>query len=229
MGQQARDRSVRRLSARGLKTCQIPVLFEPRIARSIIGHFFSAIRGSAIYRDSSFLADAIGNTIFPDWLTIKEDPHVPGGLASAPFDNEGVSTQPRNIVENGILQGYLLNSYAARKLNMRTTANAGGMHNIHLNHSAKSFDELLAELNTGLLVTELIGHGVNPVTGDYSRGASGFWVENGEIQYPVQEITIAGNLADMFKNIAALGSDVDTCGSIQCGSILLDNLTVAGA
>ena len=229
VGQQARDRSVRRLSARGLKTCQIPVLFEPRIARSIIGHFFSAIRGSAIYRDSSFLVDAIGNTIFPDWLTIKEDPHVPGGLASAPFDNEGVSTQPRNIVENGILQGYLLNSYAARKLNMRTTANAGGMHNIHLNHSAKSFDELLAELNTGLLVTELIGHGVNPVTGDYSRGASGFWVENGEIQYPVQEITIAGNLADMFKNIAALGSDVDTCGSIQCGSILLDNLTVAGA
>ena len=229
VGQQARDRSIRRLSARSLKTCQVPVLFEPRIARSIISHFFTAIRGSAIYRDSSFLVGAINKKIFPDWLTIKEDPHVPGGLASSPFDNEGVSTQVRNIVEDGILQGYLLSTYSARKLNMQTTGNAGGLHNVYLNHSHKSFDELITDLNTGLLVTELIGHGVNTVTGDYSRGASGFWVEDGEIRYPVQEITIAGNLADMFKNISAVGSDVDTCGSIQCGSILLNNMTVAGA
>ncbi len=229
VGQQARDRSIRRLSARSLKTCQVPVLFEPRIARSIISHFFTAIRGSAIYRDSSFLVGAINKKIFPNWLTIKEDPHVPGGLASSPFDNEGVSTQVRNIVEDGILQGYLLSTYSARKLNMQTTGNAGGLHNVYLNHSHKSFDELITDLNTGLLVTELIGHGVNTVTGDYSRGASGFWVEDGEIRYPVQEITIAGNLADMFKNISAVGSDVDTCGSIQCGSILLNNMTVAGA
>lgn len=229
VGRQARDRTVKRLSARNLKTCQVPVLFEPRIARSIIGHFLAAIRGNAIYRDSSFLVGALNKQIFPDWLTMREDPHVLGGLASSPFDNEGVSTQARDIVTKGVLQGYLLSMYSARKLNMQTTGNAGGMHNIYLNHTDKSLSELIAQLDTGLLVTELIGHGVNTVTGDYSRGASGYWVENGHIQYPVHEITIAGNLNDMFKNIAGVGNDIDTTGSIQCGSILIEGMTVAGA
>ena len=228
VGEKARERSLRRLAARSLKTCQVPVLFEPNIARSIVGHFLSAISGSAIYRNASFLADSLDKKIFPEWMCIKEDPHVMAGLASTPFDNEGVQTHTRNLVQSGVLMGYLLSSYSARKLNMQTTGNAGGIHNIFLNNTGQDFPALLKELNTGLLVTELIGHGVNTVTGDYSRGVSGFWVENGQIQYPVQEITIAGQLQDMFKNIVAVGTDVDTNGSVQCGSILIDNMMVAG-
>ena len=229
VGVTARDRTVRRLSARSLKTCEAPVLFEPQMARSLISHLISALSGNAIYRQASFLVDAIDKKIFPDWITIKEDPHIHGGLASAPFDNEGVRTQSRNVIESGVLQGYVLNNYSARKLGMQTTANAGGIHNIEISHSEKSFDDLIKDMGTGLLVTELIGHGVNTVTGDYSRGASGFWVEKGEIQYPVHEITIAGNLADMFNNIIEIGNDIDRRGSIQCGSIVINGMMIAGS
>ena len=228
IGAMARERTVRRLGGRGLKTCSVPILFEPTLARSLVGHLFSAISGGALYREASFLLDSINKKILPEWLSITEDPHIIGGLGSVPFDNEGVRTQPRSIVENGVLQGYVLSSYSARKLGMKTTANAGGVHNIRMTDSGKSQQELLKDMGKGLLVTELIGHGVNTVTGDYSRGASGFWVENGEIQYPVEEITVAGNLEDMFMNIAAIGNDVDVRGNIQCGSILVENMTVAG-
>ncbi|MDW3094183.1 MAG: metalloprotease PmbA [Gammaproteobacteria bacterium] len=228
VGAMARERTVRRLGARGMKTCSVPILFEPSLARSLVGHLVSAISGGALYRQASFLVDSINKKILPSWLTITEDPHMIGGLGSVPFDNEGVRTQSRNVVEDGVLQGYVLSSYSARKLGMQTTANAGGVHNIQMTHSNKSQQDLLNDMGTGLLVTELIGHGVNTVTGDYSRGASGFWVENGEIQYPVEEITVAGNLEDMFMNIAAIGNDTDRRGNIQCGSILVDNMTVAG-
>ena len=229
IGEMARQRTVRRLSGRSMKTCAVPILFEPPLTRSRVGHFISAISGGALYRQASFLVDSIDKTIFPQWLSISEDPLMLGGLGSAPFDNEGVKTQAREIVTHGVLQGYVLSSYSARKLGMTTTANAGGIHNIHMSHSGKTQDQLVKEMDTGLFVTELIGHGVNTVTGDYSRGASGFWVENGEIQYPVEEITIAGNLADMFTNICAIGNDTDKRGNVQCGSILIENMTIAGS
>ncbi len=228
IGAMARERTVRRLGGRGMKTCSAPILFEPTLARSLVGHLFSAISGGALYREASFLLDSINKQILPDWLSITEDPHMMGGLGSVPFDNEGVRTQSRNVVEQGVLQGYVLSSYSARKLGMQTTGNAGGVHNVRMTDSGKSPQELLKDMGKGLLVTELIGHGVNTVTGDYSRGASGFWVENGEIQYPVEEITIAGNLTDIFMNIAAIGNDVDGRGNIQCGSILVENMTIAG-
>ena len=229
IGEIARERTVRRLAGRSLKTCSVPILFEPSLARSLVGHFISAISGGALYRQASFLVDSIGKQIFPEWLSISEDPHALAGLGSSPFDNEGVKTQARNIVTDAILQGYVLSSYSARKLGMETTANAGGVHNIQLTHSNKSQQDLMKEMNTGLFVTELIGHGVNTVTGDYSRGASGFWIENGEIQYPVEEITIAGNLRDMFSTICAIGNDTDKRGNVQCGSILIENMTIAGS
>ena len=228
VGAMARERTVRRLGGRSLKTCSVPILFEPTLARSLIGHLFSAISGGALYREASFLLDSIDKKILPEWLTITEDPHLLGGLGSTPFDNEGVRTQARKVVEDGVLQGYVLSSYSARKLGMQTTGNAGGVHNIRMTDSGKSQQDLLKGMGKGLLVTELIGHGVNTVTGDYSRGAAGFWVENGEIQYPVEEITVAGNLADMFTNISAIGNDTDERGNIQCGSILVENMTVAG-
>ena len=228
IGAMARERTVRRLGGRGLQTCSVPILFEPTLARSLVGHLFSAISGGALYREASFLLDSLNKQILPNWLSITEDPHMVGGLGSVPFDNEGVRTQARNVVEDGILQGYVLSSYSARKLGMQTTGNAGGVHNVRMTNSNKSQQELIKEMGKGLLVTELIGHGVNTVTGDYSRGASGFWVENGEIQYPVEEITVAGNLADMFMNIAAIGNDVDGRGNVQCGSILVEGMTVAG-
>lgn len=229
VGAMARERTVRRLSSQGMKTCSVPILFEPPLARSLIGHLFSAISGGALYRQASFLLDSKGKKILPEWLTIKELPHMLGALGSVPFDNEGVRTQARNIVENGVLQGYILGSYSARKLGMQTTANAGGVHNVQVTHSDVSQQELIKSMGTGLLVTELIGHGVNTVTGDYSRGAAGFWIENGELQYPVHEITIAGNLADMFLSISAIANDTDTRGNVQCGSILIDNMTIAGS
>ena len=229
IGRAARQRALRRLAARSVKTCQAPVLFEPAMARSLLGHFFAAISGGALYRQASFLVNTLNKKIFPDWLSIREEPHMPAALASAPFDNEGVRTRPRDIVKDGILQGYVLSSYAARKLGLQTTSNAGGIHNIQVHCGHHSRQDLIKSIGRGLLVTELIGHGVNTVSGDYSRGASGLWIEHGAIQYPVEEITIAGNLADMFLNIQAVGNDTDQRAGIQCGSILVDNMTIAGA
>jgi len=228
VGRQAGQRALRRLGSRRLPTRQAPVLFAPELARGLIGHFIAAIRGGALYRKASFLLDRLGTPVFPDFVTIRERPHLRQGLASAPFDSEGVATADRDLVEGGILQGYVLDSYSARRLGMETTGNAGGTHNLIVEPGPLGHEELLRQLDTGLWVTELLGHGVNIVTGDYSRGAAGFWVENGEVQHPVHEITIAGNLNAMFKCLAAVGNDVDLRGGIRCGSLLLEQMTVAG-
>ena len=229
VGQKAAQRALRRLGSRRLGTRQTPVLFAPELARGLIGHCIAAIRGGALYRKASFLLDRLGTAIFPEFITIHERPHLPKALGSAPFDSEGVATADRDVVSSGVLQGYVLDSYSARRLGMATTGNAGGTHNLLVEPGPLGHEELLRQLDTGLWVTELLGHGINLVTGDYSRGASGFWVENGEIQYPVHEITIAGNLAEMFKGIVAVGNDVDARGSIRCGSLLVERMTVAGA
>ncbi|MDS4020907.1 MAG: metalloprotease PmbA [Candidatus Competibacter sp.] len=228
VGQQAARRALRRLGSRRLGTRQAPVLFAPELARGLIGHFVAAIRGGALYRKASFLLDRLGTVVFPKFVTIRERPHLPGALASAPFDGEGVATADRDVVGEGVLRGYVLDSYSARRLGMETTGNAGGTHNLIVEPGPLGHDELLRQLDTGLWVTELLGHGINLVTGDYSRGAAGFWVEQGEIQYPVQEITIAGHLAAMFEGIVAVGNDVDARGGIRCGSLLLERMTVAG-
>lgn len=229
IGEKAGKRSAARLGARKIDTREVPVLFEAPIASGLIGHFASAVSGGSLYRKSSFLLDSIGQQVFAPDIQILERPHLHKGLASGPFDDDGVATVDRNVVENGVVQGYFLGSYSARKLGMRTTGNAGGTHNLIMQNSAAlSFDALLKQMGNGLLVTELLGHGINAVTGDYSRGASGFWVENGVISYPVEEITIAGNLKDMFQGIAAIGNDVVVRGSKQCGSVLIDRMTVAG-
>lgn len=229
VGQQAARRTLRRLSSRKLSTRGCPVLYEAPIATSLLSHFISAVRGTSLYRQASFLLDSLGKPVFADFVRIHEQPHLKGALGSAAFDNEGVATKPRDIVRDGILQGYVLDSYSARKLKMQTTGNAGAVHNLTIDPGKENLEQLLKRMNTGLLVTELIGFGVNNVTGDYSRGAAGFWVENGAIQYPVEEITIAGNLKDIFRNIVAVGSDVDTRGNIRSGSILIENMTVAGS
>ncbi len=228
VGRIAAERAVRRLKARKLGTMQVPVLFEAPIAASLIGHFVSAVSGGSLYRKSSFLLDQLDKQVFSKYIRIDDIPDIPRGLASGAFDDEGVKTQRRAIVENGVLQGYFLGSYSARKLGMKTTGNAGGNHNLIVQPGKLDFDSLLKKMGRGLLVTELLGQGVNHVTGDYSRGAAGFWVENGEIQYPVEEITIAGNLKDMYRHIAAVGNDVLVQGSRQCGSILIENMMVAG-
>ncbi|MGB4946156.1 MAG: metalloprotease PmbA [Candidatus Competibacter denitrificans] len=228
VGRTAAQRALRRLGSRRIDTRQLPVLFAPELARGLIGHFTAAIRGGALYRKASFLLDRLGTAVFPDFMTLRERPHLPRGLASAPFDGEGVATVERDLVAQGELRGYLLDSYAARRLGMVTTGNAGGVHNLIVEAGAFGQADLLRQLGTGLWVTELLGHGINLVTGDYSRGASGFWVENGEPQYPVQQITIAGNLDRMFQTIVAVGNDVDARGAIQCGSLLLERMTVAG-
>ena len=228
IGRRAAERTVRRLGGRRLGTREVPVVFEADVARGLIGHFVAAIRGAALYRKSSFLLDHLGQQVFPEFLTLQEQPHLPRALGSAPFDGEGVATKARDVVRGGVLQGYVLDSYSARRLDMQTTGNAGGVHNLSVSSGELDLDGLLREMGTGLLVTELIGHGINMVTGDYSRGAAGFWVENGEIQYPVEEITVAGNLKDIFLGIRAVGSDVDLRGNIRTGSILLERLTVAG-
>jgi PmbA protein len=229
IGQKAGMRSVARLGARKIATCEVPVLFEAPVASSLIGHFAAAISGGSLYRKSSFLLDSIGQQAFASNIQIRELPHLHKGLASGAFDDDGVATIERTVIENGIVQGYFLGSYSARKLGMRTTGNAGGTHNLIM-HTAMpmEFSDLLKKMGTGLLVTELLGHGVNAVTGDYSRGASGYWVEQGEIAYPVEEITIAGNLREIFRGILAIGNDVVVRGSKQSGSVLIDRMTVAG-
>ena len=228
VGRIAAERTVRRLKGRSLGTRQVPVLFESPIAASLLSHFAHAANGGSLYRKSSFLLDQSGKQVFSDIVCIDDVPDIPRGLASSPFDAEGVRVQRRAMVGNGVLQGYFLGSYSARKLGLQTTGNAGGSHNLILRPGKLDFNGLLKKMGRGLVVTELLGQGVNYVTGDYSRGAAGFWVENGEIQYPVEEITIAGNLRDMFRQIVAVGSDLQVHGSRQCGSILIENMTVAG-
>jgi len=228
VGRQAGLRTVRRLGARQLATIECPVVYEAPIATGLFGHFVSAISGGSLYRKSSFLLDSAGTQVFAPQITIREEPHVPRGQASAPFDDEGVATQPRDVVRDGVVQGYFLGSYSARKLGLASTANAGGNHNLFVNHGDDDLPALLARMGRGLLVTELLGQGINPVTGDYSRGAAGYWVEGGEIAYPVEEITIAGNLARMYRDIVAIGKDVDKRGSRQCGSVLIGAMTIAG-
>lgn len=228
VGQIAGNRTVRRLDARKIATGQVPVLFDASLAAGLIGHFTSAISGGNLYRKSSFLLDSLGQQVFSPLVQIAERPHILRALGSSAFDAEGVATEDRELVQNGVVNGYLLGSYSARKLGMQSTGNAGGSHNLLVASTGEDFAALLQKMGTGLLLTELLGHGVNPVTGDYSRGAAGFWVENGVIQYPVEEITIAGNLRDMFKGIVAVGNDVLIRGGKQCGSILIDNMTVAG-
>jgi len=229
IGQKAGKRTVSRLGARKINTCEVPVLFEAPIASSLIGHFAAAVSGGSLYRKSSFLLDSIGQQVFAPNINIRELPHVPKGLASSVFDDEGVATVERNVVERGVVNGYFLNSYAARKLGMQTTGNAGGTHNLIIqNDNPMDFVDMLKAMGTGLLVTEMMGHGINSVTGDYSRGASGYWVEKGEICFPVEEITIAGNLKEMFRSISAIGNDIIVRGSKQSGSILIDRMTIAG-
>ncbi len=228
VGRQAGLRTIRRLGARQLATVDCPVIYEAPIATGLFGHFVSAVSGGSLYRKSSFLLDSAGTQVFAPQITIREEPHVPRGQASAPFDDEGVATQPRDVVRDGVVQGYFLGSYSARKLGLASTANAGGNHNLFVNHGDDDLPALLARMGRGLLVTELLGQGVNPVTGDYSRGAAGYWIEGGEIAYPVEEITIAGNLARMYRDIVAIGKDVDKRGSRQCGSVLIGAMTIAG-
>lgn len=229
VGLKAAEKTVSRLDAQKLQTGKFPVMFAADVATGLIGHLVMAISGGNLYRKSSFLLDQLGNKIFPDWFSIDEKPHVLRGLASSPFDSEGVYTQDRSIISDGTLATYLLTSYSARKLNMTPTGHAGGIHNWYVSSTGQSFENMLKELNTGFLVTELMGQGVNVVTGDYSRGAAGFWVENGEIQFPVSEVTIAGNLKDMFNTIVAVGADTETRSQVQTGSILIESMKIAGS
>ncbi|ENM3989782.1 metalloprotease PmbA [Vibrio cholerae] len=228
VGLQAAENTVSRLDPQKLKTGQFPVMFAADVATGLIGHLVMAISGGNLYRKSSFLLDHLGKTILPTWFNISERPHVMRGLASSPFDSEGVRTQDLEIITDGVLATYLLTSYAARKMNMTPTGHAGGIHNWYVKSTGQNYQQMLKELDTGLLVTEVMGQGVNVVTGDYSRGAAGFWVENGEIKYPVSEITIAGNLKQMLQQIVAVGSDIETRSQIQTGSILIESMKVAG-
>jgi len=229
IGEYAARRALSRLDARRVRTTRVPVLFEAPLAIGLLGHFVQAASGGALYRKSSFLLDSLGKQIFPKHINISERPHLPRAMGSGMFDDDGVATRDREVVENGVLNGYFLSTYSARKLGMQTTGNAGGSHNLILQSGTQSLDDLIRGIKRGLLVTELLGHGVNYVTGDYSRGAAGYWIENGEIAYPVQEITIAGNLRDMFKGIQAVGSDALVRGSKQSGSVLIDRMRIAGA
>jgi len=228
VGRIAGERTARRLAARQLGTLDCPVLFAAPEAADLIGYFVGAVSGGALYRKSSFLLDALGKEVFAKHISIREDPHIPRARGSAPFDNEGVATAPRDVVKDGVVQGYFLSSYSARKLGMATTANAGGNHNLVVTHGEHYLAGLMKQMGRGLLVTEQLGQGVNPVTGDFSRGVAGFWIENGEVAYPVEEITIAGNLRDMYRDIVAIGRDVDRRGSRHVGSVLIGRMTVAG-
>jgi len=228
-GREAARRTVQRLGARNIKTCEVPILFTPEIARGLVGHLIAAISGAALYRKASFLQDRAGHRLFPDWMKMSERPHVLRGPASTAFDAEGVATRDRELVNEGILTGYILGSYSACRLGMETTGNAGGIHNLVVEPGRFSAQELIGQMGTGLLVTEVMGQGVNIITGDYSRGAAGFWVENGEVRFPVDEVTIAGNLKDMFLAIEEVGNDVDDRAGVQTGSILMGRMTVAGS
>ncbi len=228
VGKKASEKTLSRLGSRKIATTELPVLLAPEIATGLIGHLVGAISGSSLYRKSSFLMDSIDTQLFPDWFNIDEQPHLIGALASAVYDCEGVATQDRHIIDNGVLSTYLLTSYSARKLGLKNTGHAGGIYNWTLSHTGQTFDELVKEMGTGLIVTEVMGQGVNAVTGDYSRGAAGFYVENGVILYPVEEITIAGNLKDMYRNIVAVSKDRDLRSSIRTGGILLSDMKIAG-
>ena len=229
IGREAARRTLARMSPRQLPTGAVPVLFAAEVARSLIGHLVGAVSGGALYRRASFLLDAAGTRLFPDWFAIDEDPFLARGFRSAAFDAEGVATRASSLVDAGVLRRYALGSYSARKLGLATTANAGGVHNLAVKHNAGDLGMLLRNMGRGLYVTELMGQGVNAVTGDYSRGAAGFWVENGEIAFPVDGITIAGNLRDMFAAVEAVGSDIDPRSHLLTGSILVGRMTVAGA
>jgi PmbA protein len=227
-GREAAERTIRRLGASKISTAQMPVLMSPEIARSVIGHLIAGISGSALYRNATFLKGSVGQQLFPEWVTISERPSLPHGQGSASFDGDGVATRDRNIVENGVLTGYVLSTYSARRLGLETTANAGGVRNVTLDPGGNGVDDPLASIQRGFLVTEVMGQGVSLVTGDYSRGAAGFLIENGEIAHPVEEVTIASNLKDMFAGIRLAGNDLDTRGNIQSGSILFERMMVAG-
>jgi PmbA protein len=228
IGDYAARRALSRLGARKIKTCQVPVLFEAPLAASLIGSFVHAVSGGSLYRKTTFLVDSLGKRVFSKKVQISERPHLRGALASSPFDSDGVATHDREVIVDGRLQGYFLSAYTARKLGMQTTGNAGGCHNLIVHPGKRDFDALLKKMGRGLLVTELLGQGINYVNGDYSRGAAGYWIEDGEIVHPVEEITIAGNLRDMFRNVAAIGNDVLVRGSKQVGSILIEKMQVAG-
>jgi PmbA protein len=228
IGEHAARRALSRLGARKVNTCRVPVLFEAPLASSLIGNFVHAASGGSLYRKTSFLVDSLGKRVFSKRVQISERPHLQRGLASSYFDSDGVLTHDREVLVDGRLQGYFLSAYSARKLGMQTTGNAGGCHNLIVHPGKRDLQGLLKKMRRGLLVTELLGHGVNYVTGDYSRGAAGFWVEKGEIAHPVEGITIAGNLRDMFRNVAAVGNDVLVRGSKQVGSILIEQMRVAG-
>ena len=228
VGRKAAERAASRLEPRQIATGEYPVLFAAEMARSLIGHLLGAASGGALYRRASFLVDAAGKQLFPSWFAVDELPFLPRGFRSASFDAEGVATREAPLVKGGVLQRYILGSYSARKLGLQTTANAGGVHNLQVEANAGDFESMLRGMGRGLLVTELMGQGVNNVTGDYSRGAAGFWVEDGQLQYPVDGITIAGNLKSMFTAIEAVGSDVDPRSHVRTGSILVGRMTVAG-
>jgi PmbA protein len=230
IGQRAGERAIGRLGSRKLATRKAPIAFSPDMARGLFRSFIGAIRGASQYRKASFLLNAAGEEVFPSFLQMQERPHILKGLASAPFDGEGAATHDRDLVRDGVLQGYVLGSYSARKLGLKTTGNAGGVHNLIVAAPGKALDmdSFLLRMGTGMLVTEMMGQGVNGVTGDYSRGASGFWVENGKITFPVHEVTIAGNLRQMYRDVIALGNDVDVRGGIRTGSVLIGEMTIAG-
>ncbi len=228
VGKRAAERTLARLDPKPIRTGEFPVLFAPEMARSLIGHLLGAVSGGALYRRASFLLDAAGTQLFPDWFSINEDPFLQRGFRSGSFDSEGVATRKQDLVRDGVLTRYVLGSYSARKLGLASTANAGGVHNLHVSSNAVDGGAIMAGMGSGLLVTELMGQGVNTITGDYSRGAAGFWVENGQVQHAVDEITIAGNLREMFRSIEAVGADVDRRSHVLVGSILLGRMTVAG-
>jgi PmbA protein len=228
VAREAAERTVARLGARQLSTRQAPVIFAADVARGLLGHFVAAIQGGSLYRKASFLLDHLGKQIFPDFIHLQEHPHLSHALGSAPFDQDGVSTKANVFIDAGKLCNYSLGVYSARKLGMKTTGNAGGTHNLTVKTGDKDLPALLKTMDKGLLITELMGNGVNIITGDYSRGASGYWVENGEIQYPVNEITIAGHLKEMYMRIAEIGKDVDLRGNIRTGSILIEEMMIAG-
>ncbi|NMY02565.1 metalloprotease PmbA [Pseudomonas sp. WS 5059] len=229
IGQRAAQRAASRLGARPVPTCEVPVLFSAELAGGLFGSFLGAISGGNLYRKSSFLEGALGQKLFPEWLTLDERPHLMCAMGSSAFDGDGLATYAKPFVENGELVSYVLGTYAGRKLGLPSTANSGGVHNLFVTHGDEDQAALLRRMGRGLLVTELMGHGLNMVTGDYSRGAAGFWVENGEIQFAVQEVTIAGNMRDMFKQIVAVGNDLELRSNIRTGSVLIERMTVAGS